>query len=231
MDAQAPCGGTTSGPGVRERALSAHVGRSRKQIQRMIAKKDGLDRAKADPYLRATYSFRHKAARATWALAYIILFRPSPRCFHSWRAWVLRRFGARLGDNCHIYPRAAVWAPWNLACDDQVTVADGAVIYNPAIVVLGSHAILSQDSYLCGATHDYDDPCFPVIARPISLGAYSWVCARACVQPGVSIAEGAVLALGAVATRDLAPWGVYGGIPAKRIKSRVRQPEAPDSGV
>ena len=64
----------------------------------------------------------------------------------------------RLGPNCHFYPGSKVWAPWNLICADQVTAGDGVEIYNPAPVTLGSHAILSQGAYLCGATHDYDDP-------------------------------------------------------------------------
>ena len=59
------------------------------------------------------------------------------------------------------------------------------------------------------------------LSFPMSLGAYSWVCARASVSPGVNLGEGAVLGLGSVATRDLAPWTVYGGIPAQPLKQRV----------
>ncbi len=94
-----------------------------------------------------------------------------------------------------------------------MAVGDGAEIYNPAPVRLGSHAILSQNSYLCGATHDFDDPGFPLLAYTMELGAYAWVCARACVAPGVNVGEGAVLGLASVATRDLEPWGVYAGSP------------------
>lgn len=135
---------------------------------------------------------------------------------------LLRTFGATMGANCHFYPRSKVWAPWNLICADQVTAADGAEIFNPSPMTFGSHAILSQDSYLCGATHDYDDPTFPLIAFSMHIGAYSWVCARASVLPGVKVGEGAVLGLGAVATRDLEPWTVYAGSPAVKVKERVR---------
>jgi putative colanic acid biosynthesis acetyltransferase WcaF len=55
---------------------------------------------------------------------------------------------------------------------------------------------------------------------PISLGAYSWVCARACVSPGVNLGEGAVLGMAAVATKDLEAWGIYAGNPAIKIKER-----------
>jgi putative colanic acid biosynthesis acetyltransferase WcaF len=62
----------------------------------------------------------------------------------------------------------------------------------------------------------------------MSLGAYSWVCARASVCPGVNLGEGAVLGLGSVATRDLEPWMVYAGVPAQPIKQRVaREPGTP----
>jgi putative colanic acid biosynthesis acetyltransferase WcaF len=173
-----------------------------------------------DPYLRPAFSLQQRLRRLTWNLCWALLYRPSPRPLHAWRVFLLRVFGARMGPNCHFYPASKVWAPWNLVCDQQVTAADGAEIYNPAPITLGSHAILSQDAYLCGATHDYDDPAFPLIAFAMSLGAYSWVCARASVAPGVSLEEGAVLGLGSVATRNLEAWSVYAGVPAVKVKER-----------
>lgn len=105
-------------------------------------------------------------------------------------------------------------------CADGACLSDGAELYNPAGAFFGSHAVVSQQAYLCGATHDYNDPAFPLISFPISLGAFSWICARASVAPGVKVGEGAVLGLGSLATDDLEPWTVYGGIPAKKIKPR-----------
>ncbi len=54
---------------------------------------------------------------------------------------------------------------------------------------------LSQGAYVCGATHDFDDPAFPLLTYAMEIGAYAWVCARASVGPGVTIGEGAVLGL------------------------------------
>jgi putative colanic acid biosynthesis acetyltransferase WcaF len=178
-----------------------------------------------DPYLRPAFSFGNRAKRLLWNLCWSIFYRPSPRTFYGWRAFLLRMFGATLGPNCHFYPSSRVWAPWNLTCADQVTAADGAEIYNPAPIVFGSHVILSQQAYICGATHDYDDPAFPLLAFSMSLGSYSWICARASVAPGVNIGEGTVLGLGSVATRQLEPWTVYSGCPAVRLRDR-RRPEA-----
>jgi putative colanic acid biosynthesis acetyltransferase WcaF len=100
-------------------------------------------------------------------------------------------------------------------------VADGAELYNPAPLYLSSHAIVSQGAYLCGATHDYDDPAFPVISFPSRLGRYAWVAARACVAPGVNLGDGAILGLASLATNDLEPWSIYAGVPARKVKDRV----------
>jgi putative colanic acid biosynthesis acetyltransferase WcaF len=180
----------------------------------------------ADPYLRPAFPASQRARRLVWNVCRALLFRPSPRPMFAWRAFLLRAFGANLGPGCKFYPGAKVWAPWSLTCAGYVAVADGAEIYNPAPVSLGSHAILSQDAYVCGATHDYDDPRFPLLAYAMDLGAYSWVCARASVAPGVSLGEGSVLGLGSVATRDLEPWGIYAGVPAVKVKERKRPERA-----
>ncbi len=177
-----------------------------------------------DPYLQPQTSLANKLGRVLWGLVCTLLFRPSPRPLHAWRAFLLRCFGARLGPNCHIYPGARIWAPWNLVCEDVVAIADEAIVYNPARIDIGSHATISQQAYLCAATHDLHDPAFPLLTRPIVIGRRAWICARATVLPGVSVAEGAVLALGGVATRDLKPWTIYGGVPATRLGERKRRP-------
>jgi putative colanic acid biosynthesis acetyltransferase WcaF len=102
-------------------------------------------------------------------------------------------------------------------------VADEAIIYNPSKVHLGSHCTISQEAYLCGATHDYESPEFPLVHFPITIGEYAWICARSTVQPGVQVGAGSVLGLGSVATHDLDPWYVYAGLPARKLKPRVRR--------
>ena len=175
-----------------------------------------------DPYQVPAFSLKNRMARALWGLVYVFLFRPSPRIFFGWRNFLLRLFGAKIGSKCCIYSKAEIWAPWNLVCSEVVAVADGAVIYNPSLVTLGSHTIVSQHAYICGATHDPDDANFPLISKPVIIGSYSWVCARSTVMPGVVLGEGSVLALGAVATKNIEDWAIYGGVPAKKLRNRVR---------
>jgi putative colanic acid biosynthesis acetyltransferase WcaF len=192
-----------------------------RQIHYNAAEHIAAETAK-DPYARPAFSFGNRIRRAMWGACWAIFYRLSPRPLFGWRAMLLRMFGAQLGPTCKFYPSSRVWAPWNLTCADLVAVGDGAEIYNPAPVRLGSHAIVSQGAYVCGATHDFDDPAFPLLAYAMEIGAYAWVCARACVAPGVNLGEGAVLGLASVATRDLEAWGVYAGSPAVKVKERMR---------
>lgn len=174
----------------------------------------------ADPYTRPAFSFGNRSRRLLWNVTWLLLYRPSPRPLHAWRAMLLRLFGAKLGPDCHFYPASRVWAPWNLVCADHVGAGDGVEIYNPSAMQFGSHVILSQDCYICGATHDYNHPEFPLIAYAMTIEPYAWICARASVAPGIRVGEGAVLGLGSVAVRDLEPWTVYSGHPAQPIRKR-----------
>ena len=192
--------------------------------------------AHADAYTRPAFSFGNRSRRLLWNVCWLLLYRTSPRPLHRWRAALLRAFGAKLGADCHFYPASKVWAPWNLVCADHVAAADGAEIYNPSPIRMDSHVILSQQAYLCGATHDYNHPHFPLLAYSMHIERYAWICARASVAPGVHVGEGAVLGLASVATRDLQPWTVYSGHPAEAVRERTRTippslaPSAPEVG-
>jgi putative colanic acid biosynthesis acetyltransferase WcaF len=181
-----------------------------------------LSESLADPTLQPPFSAKNRVARLIWGIVYVLLYRPTPRPMHAWRAMLLRLFGAKLGDKCHFYAKGRIWAPWNLICEDRVSLADDAELYNPSPFYFGSHAIVSQGAYVCGATHLYNDINFPLVSAPMRFGAYSWICARAIVSPGVNVGDGAILGLGSIATRDLEAFGVYAGVPAKKLKERER---------
>lgn len=182
--------------------------------------------AEENPYHRPSFSLKHRLMRLMWQVTYVLFYRTSPSPLHAWRGMLLRVFGAKLGPGCHFYPSGKIWAPWNLTCEDCCTLADGAEIYNPSPIYLESHCIISRHAYICGATHDYNHPDFPMISYAMRLGAYSWICARASVSPGVHVGEGAVLGMGSVANRDLEPWMVYSGAPAVGVKTRIKSAAA-----
>jgi len=181
-----------------------------------------LTQPATDPHLQPSYSVANRARRAVWNLFYALFFRTSPRPLHGWRSMILRLFGAKLAPNCHFYPKCRIWAPWNLVCEEAVGVGDDAELYNPSLLTIGSHAVISQGAYVCGATHLYNEPSFRLVSYPMRIGAYSWVCAKAIVSPGVNVGDGAILAMASIATKDLEPFGVYAGMPARKVKDRDR---------
>jgi len=175
-----------------------------------------------DPLLRPVFTRRARIKRLIWVLTWMLLFRPTPPPLHNWRCFLLRLFGAKLGAINFVYPSAKIWAPWLLETGDLVTIGRGAEIYNPGGISLGHRTIISQDAYLCGATHDYQTPDFTYITKPIRTEPQVWICARATVLPGVVCAAGSVLGACSVATRSLEAWTVYAGNPAVKVRERTK---------
>jgi putative colanic acid biosynthesis acetyltransferase WcaF len=172
-------------------------------------------------YDTQAFSLGNRLRRFAWIVCWALLCRWTPRPLHGWRVLILRLFGGRIGKQNSIYPNCKIWAPWLLRTGDLVTIGPNVEVYNPGGVSLGHHVILSQDSYLCGATHDYDVPEFTYIKKPIVLEPYVWICARAVVLPGVHGGEGAVLGAAGLTSRDLKPWTLYAGNPCREVRKRV----------
>ncbi len=180
----------------------------------------GHNKYDSDAYKRPVFTTANKLKRLIWRASWLFLCSWTPATFHSWRISILRLFGARIGNSNFIYPSAKIWAPWLLQTEDVVTIGPGVEIYNPGGVLLADHSILSQDAYLCGATHNYNSIDFTYIENKITIERYAWICAKSIVLPGVRCGAGSVLGAGSVASRDLDPWVVYAGNPAKVVNKR-----------
>ena len=88
-------------------------------------------------------------------------------------------------------------------------------------ISIGDQATVSQGVKLCAAGHDITSKIMELTHKPITIGANAWIAGWAIVLPGVTIGEGAVVGAGAVVTKDVEPWSVVAGNPAKEIKKRV----------
>ena len=165
--------------------------------------------------------------RFAWNVVWHVLYRPSPTFLHGWRRFLLRAFGAKIGLGAHPYPNCRIWAPWNLTMGQHSGIANNVDVYSVAQIVVGDFATISQYAHLCAATHDYDDPEFRLLPKPIVIGDRAWVAAGAFIGPGVTVGEGAVVGAHTVVSRDVEPWAVVAGNPARPIKMRrIRQPRA-----
>ncbi|MCC6675774.1 MAG: putative colanic acid biosynthesis acetyltransferase [Phycisphaerales bacterium] len=173
------------------------------------------------PEQDSPHTFGNRAGRVLWGLAYTLLFRPSPRPLHRWRNLLLRAFGARLHPTARVYPKARIWAPWNLTMGAHACIADDVDVYNVLPITLGDSSTVSQYSYLCGATHDFEHPDHPLVPLPISIGRNVWIAADVFVAPGVTIADGTVVGARSTVLKDLPAWTVAVGYPARPVKPRI----------
>lgn len=98
-------------------------------------------------------------------------------------------------------------------------MADGAELYNPALIRLGARAVVSQGAFLCTATHDYEKGAFPLVTKAVTVGADAWIGARAFVLPGCEIGEGSVIGAGSVVTRSTPAWSVCAGNPCRVVRA------------
>ena len=167
-----------------------------------------------------SFSLGHRAYRAAWAVAWVLLAVWTPSFFNPWRRALLRLFGARIAPTARIAASARIWYPANLEMGDHACIGPRVDCYAMARIMLRPYALASQGAHLCAGTHDIDDPNFQLKAAPIVLGTRSWVAAEAFVGPGVTLGEGAVLGARGVAFGDLEPWTVYIGNPLREVRKR-----------
>jgi len=171
-------------------------------------------------YCPSPHSLYNKLGRVIWGIVWLLLYRPSPRVFHGWRRFLLRLFGAKIGKGAHPYPSAKIWAPWNLEMGEHSCLSFYVDCYCVDKVRIGAHATVSQYSYLCTASHDFEHPNMPLVTAPITIGDGVWVAADVFVAPGVSIGEGAVVGARSSVFEDVPPWIIVVGSPARPIRKR-----------
>ena len=166
-------------------------------------------------------SYGKLTCRLLWNSIWRLLFRWSPVPFHGWRRFLLRMFGAKVGKNVLIYPSVTIWYPWNLELKDGACLARFVNCYSVDKILIGSNSIVSQNVHLCTAGHDISDIHFSLLSKPIKIDDNVWVAADAFIGPGVTIGKGAVVGARGAVFKDVKPWMVVGGNPAKAIKKRV----------
>jgi putative colanic acid biosynthesis acetyltransferase WcaF len=133
---------------------------------------------------------------------------------------ILRLFGACIGTGVILKPSINVKYPWNLTIGDYSWIGENAWLDSLAPITIGSSACISQGVYLCTGNHDWSDPAFGLIVKPIVIEDGAWVGARATVLPGVTVKSHSIVAAGTVIAIDTEPYMIYAGNPAVAVKER-----------
>jgi putative colanic acid biosynthesis acetyltransferase WcaF len=175
-------------------------------------------------YTRSGWSLGVKVRRVLWTPFKLLFLRGTGRMLSPLRIYALMLFGARIERPALVMDGVKVWHPWSLTLHRYCTLGRGVEVYNYGHVTVGEQATVSQETYLCSASHDFEDPTMPLIFAPITIGAQSWVAAGCFIGPGVVVGEGAVVGACSVVTNDVPAWTVVAGNPARHIKSRKLKP-------
>lgn len=164
---------------------------------------------------------KHQVIRLIWGIVWPLGTWFLPRSMGmGWKRMLLRAFGAKIHPTANIYSSARIYYPANLTMEEYSCLASDVDCYNVAPIVVGANTTVSQGAYLCTASHDITDPMNPLITAPIILKDQAWVGAKAYIGMGVTIGQGAVVGATASVYKDVEPWTIVGGNPAKVLKKR-----------
>jgi acetyltransferase-like isoleucine patch superfamily enzyme len=141
---------------------------------------------------------------------------------HSLRKAGLRICGAKIAPHVLVYHGLWIVAPWRLRIGRSSVVGDHAILDARGGLIIGDNVNLSTNVAIWTGQHDYQSRKFAYRTAPVQIESYAWLSFRSTILPGVTIGEGAVVAAGAVVTKDVPPYTVVAGIPAKAIGTRTR---------
>lgn len=164
---------------------------------------------------------KHQVIRLLWGITWALCARWLPRSAgKGWKNFLLRVFGAKIAKTAHVYSTAKIYYPPFLTMGENSCLADDVECYNVAPIKIGANTTVSQGAYLCTASHDVTSPRNPLITAPIVIEDQAWIGAKAYIGMGVTIGQGAVVGATASVYKDVEPWTIVGGNPAKFIKKR-----------
>jgi putative colanic acid biosynthesis acetyltransferase WcaF len=139
---------------------------------------------------------------------------------HGLRNYVYRRCGVRMGESSSIHWRARFFCPEGLVVGANSTLGNDAFFDGRSGITIGSCVNIAAEVRIYTREHDIDDPYFREIGGPVVIEDYAYIGTRVTILPGVRVGRGAVVASGAVVTRDVPPFMLVGGVPAKVIRER-----------
>jgi acetyltransferase-like isoleucine patch superfamily enzyme len=110
--------------------------------------------------------------------------------------------------------------PWKIKIGNSTSIGHNSVLDGRGGLTIGDNVNFSSEVMVWTKQHDPQDSEFIIISKPVVIEDYAWVSCRAIILPGIIIGKGAVVAAGAVVTKDVKPYTIVGGVPAREIGKR-----------
>ena len=173
--------------------------------------------------LEKPYIYWEKIFRRGWQR--YMLFQIGLVPSHHLRRYVYRALGAEVGKNVVFHFRTEIRGIHKLKIGKGTIVGDNALLAAQRGLTIGENVNISSNVSIYSGAHDHRDPYFrstPQTTRPITIGNRVWLGSNVIILTGVNIGEGAVCCAGCVVTKDVEPYSVVAGIPAKKVNERPR---------
>lgn len=126
-------------------------------------------------------------------------------------------YKTKIGKDVYMYRHIEIRSPQNLVITGKNSIGKHVILDARRGLVIEEGCVIASHVLIWTLHHDYNSDNFQAIGAPVTLGAYSWICSKAIILPGVTIGKGAVVASGAVVTKNVPPYSIVGGVPAKVI--------------
>lgn len=139
---------------------------------------------------------------------------------HHFRRFFYRMGGMKIGKGSTIHTGATFYDTRNIVIGQDTIVGEHAVLDGRALLKIGNHVDIASEVMIYNSEHDVNDAHFSPIEREVVIDDYVFIGPRAIILPGVHIKKGAVIAAGAVVTKDVEENSIVGGVPAKEISKR-----------
>lgn len=168
------------------------------------------------PYRPGANAFK----RLLWYYVNAIFINSAWLPVSSFRIFLLRLFGARIGKGVMLKPRVNIKYPWHLQIGNYSWIGEGVWIDNLTTVTIGNNVCISQGAVLQTGSHNYKSTAFDLIIGPITLEDGVWIGNCAIVNKGVIVHSHAILSSGSVTTKNLDAYAIYQGNPAVKVRYR-----------
>lgn len=139
---------------------------------------------------------------------------------HHVRRFFYRGAGMVIGEGSTIHTGAKFYNPANIIIGKDTIIGEGAVLDGRDKLVIGDHVDFASEVMVYNSQHDLNSATFQAVQEPVTIEDYVFVGPRAIILPGVKIGKGAIVAAGAVVTKDIGSFEIVGGVPAKVIGER-----------
>lgn len=143
-------------------------------------------------------------------------------------SWTLRRFWMRrlkmrIGKGTFVMKRVYIMTPQQLTIGDYSHINRGCLLDARGGITIGNNVSVSHNVSIMSGSHDYNSNHFRGRFLPVKIDDYVWIGNNAVIQQNITIGKGAVVCAGAVVTKDVEPYSVVAGVPARKIKERVKE--------